>query len=232
MRGYLVAAVSLVLVFNLILVPPLVGQTTHDRAQFEAAQTIDRHADSVDRDYPQNFVLSRWGDNRMYNYFVSGESQSYGYAQSYHDQFLAAGNPDAWYDRFHDRVGYIVITDRDNAPATNTSYEALYEGLGVGANDTATTGHYQLLAADEDVRTFAVVPGATLRVSGTNGERVAASTAVSFADESYKYTRNATVTEGTAVIRVAHPGEYTVSNRTVTVTDDDIFAGNQTNVTV
>ncbi|QKY15568.1 hypothetical protein [Halorubrum sp. CBA1229] len=230
LRGLLVAAVALVLVFNLILIPPLVGQMTHDRAQFEAAQTIDGHADAVDREYPQNFVLSRWGDNRMYNYFVSGESQSYGYAQSTHDPFLAAPDPDAWYDRFQDRVGYVVIADRENAPPTNSSYGALYEGLGVGANGTATTGHYQLLAADDGVRTFAVVPGATLRVSGTNGERVAASTSMSLADETYEYTRNATVTEGTAVIRVAYPGEYTIGNRTVSVTDKHVLEGNQTNI--
>jgi dolichyl-diphosphooligosaccharide--protein glycosyltransferase len=166
----------------------------------------------------------------MYNYFVSGESRSYGYAQSNHDQFIAAPDPDAWYDRFQGRVGYVVLTDRETAPPTNSSYGALHEGLGVGANNTAATGHYQLLAADDGVRTFAVVPGATLRVSGTNGERVAASTPVELADETYEYTRNATVTEGTAVIRVAYPGEYTIGNRTVSVTDDDVFGGNQTTV--
>lgn len=229
-RGYLVIVVALVLVFNFLLVPPLVGQTTHDRAQFDAAQTIHAHADAVDRGYPQNFVLSQWGDNRMYNYFVSGESQSYGYAQSTHDQYLAAEDPDAWYDRFQDRVGYVVITDRENAPATNTTYSALHKGLGIGANDTVATGHYQLLATDEDVRTFAVVPGATVRVSGTNGERVSATTSVAVADETFEYTRSAAVTDGTAVIRVAHPGEYVVGNQTVTVTDGEIIAGNQINV--
>ncbi|GAB7008081.1 hypothetical protein [Halorubrum trueperi] len=227
MRGYLVTTVVLVLLFNLILVPPLVGQTTHDRAQFDAAQTIDVHADATERDYPQNFVLSQWGDNRMYNYFVNGESQNYGYAQNNHEQFLASENPDSQYDRMQDRVGYVVITDRENAPTTNTTYGALHEGLGLGANDTAPTGHYQLLAADDGVRTFAVVPGATVRVNGTDGERVSASTTVSIADETYEYTRNTTITNETATIRVAHPGEYTVGNQTVTVTDDDILMGNQ-----
>lgn len=229
-RGYLVTVVMLVLIFNLLLVPPLVGQTTHDRAQFDAAQTIDAHADTVDRDYPQNFVLSQWGDNRMYNYFVSGESQRYGYAQSNHDQFLASEEPDAWYDRFHDRVGYVVVLDRENVPATNTTYSALHEGLGVGANGTATTGHYQLLATDEGVRTFAVVPGATVRVSGVTGERVSATTSVSLADDTFKYTRSGAVNDGTAVIRVAHPGEYGVGNQTVTVTNGDIFTGSQVTV--
>lgn len=230
LRGYLAATVAVVLLFNLLLVPSLVGQTTHDRAQFNAALTVDGHADEHDRQYPQNFVLSRWGDNRMYNYFVSGESRSYGYAQSNYDEFLAAEDPDAWYDRFQDRVGYVVITDRGATSSTDTTYTALYEGLGVGTNGTVATGHYQLLASDDGVRTFAVVPGATIRVNGADGEQVAANTSVSLANTTYEYTRTATVREETATIRVAHPGEYRVGNQTVTVTSEDVLAGNRTTV--
>jgi len=227
MRGYLAVTVAFVLLFNLILVPPLVGQTTHDRAQFDAAQSIDAHADSVNRDYPRNFVLSRWGDNRMYNYFVSGESQSYAYAQRYHEQFLAAENPDSWYDRFQNRVGYVVITDQENTPLNNATYEILYSGLGVGANDTAATGHYQLLTTDNGVRTFAVVPGAKLHVNGTAGDRVTAMKSVSIANETYTYSRSGTLTNGSTTIRVAYPGEYTLGNQTVNVTDTAVREGNQ-----
>ncbi|WP_249269116.1 hypothetical protein [Halorubrum sp. Hd13] len=229
-RGYLVATVALVLVFNLILVPPLVGQTTHDRAQFDAAQTIDTHADSSDRAYPENFVLSQWGDNRMYNYFVSGEAQGYGYAQSNHDQFLTAEDPDGWYDQFQGRVGYVVLTDRENAPSENTAYAALYEGLGTGVNNTTATGHYQLLASVDGVRTFAIVPGAVIEISDPTGNRVTATTTVTLGDETQTYTRSAPVSNGTATIRVAHPGEYTVGNRTVSVTSTDVLDGNQTRV--
>lgn len=230
-RGYLVAAVAFVLLFNLVLVPPLVGQTTHDRAQFDAAMTIDAHAESVDREYPQNFVLSRWGDNRMYNYFVSGESQNYGYAQGNHESFVTAGNPDGWYDRFQGRVGYVVLTERSGALPANSTYARLYEGYGVGVNDTTATGHYQLLAADGGVRTFAVVPGATLRVAGQNGEHVTASTSVSIREETAQYTRQAAVSEGVAVVRVAHPGEYTVGNHTVAVSEEAVMTGAQVDVT-
>ncbi|MDZ5811654.1 hypothetical protein U4E84_09900 [Halorubrum sp. AD140] len=229
-RGYLVATVALVLIFNLILVPPLVGQTTHDRTQFDAAQTIDGHADSVDREYPENFVLSQWGDNRMYNYFVSGEAEGYGYAQSNHDQFLASEDPDGWYDQFQDRVGYVVLTDRENAPGDNTTYAALHEGRGVGANGTMSTGHYQLLETDDGVRTFAVVPGALIEVSNPDGEQATATTTVTVGDENHTYTRNGSVSDGTATIRVAHPGEYTVGDQTVSVTSEDVLEGNQTTV--
>uniref|UniRef100_UPI003565AC44 hypothetical protein n=1 Tax=Halolamina sp. TaxID=1940283 RepID=UPI003565AC44 len=217
--------------FNLILVPMLVGQTTHDRAQFDAAQTIDAHADTAAREYPENFVLSRWSDNRMYNYFVSGEAQSYGYAQSNYAQFLAAGDPDSWYDRFQGRVGYVVITEQSTTLPTNTTYVALYEGYGVGANQTTATGHFQLLETADGVRTFGVVPGAVIEVSDPSGEQVTATTTVIIGDETHTYTRTTSVTDGSATIRVAHPGEYTVGNRTVTVTAEDVLEGNQTEVT-
>jgi dolichyl-diphosphooligosaccharide--protein glycosyltransferase len=231
-RAYLVAAVALVLLFNLILVPPLVGQTTHDQAQFEAAQTIDSHADSVAREYPANFVLSQWGDNRMYNYFVSGEAQSYEYAQSNHAAFLAGADPGSWYDQFEGRVGYVVLTDREGTFPANTTYTALYNGRGIGTNNTTATGHYQLLASADGVRTFAVVPGAIIEVTGSDGERVTATTTVQVGNENHTYTRSAPVSNGTATVRVAHSGEYTVGNQIVTVTDKDVTRGNRTQITL
>ena len=229
-RGYLVLAVALVLLFNLLLVPPLVGQTTYDRAQFDAATTIDAHAESVDREYPQNFVLSQWGDNRMYNYFVNGESQSYGYAQSNYEPFITAGNPDSSYDRFQERVGYVVITEREGLPSVNSTYAQLYEGYGVGANGTTATGHYQLLAADSGVRTFAVVPGARLHVSGHGEKRVTATTSVAVSGKMVQYTRDVPVSEDVAVVRVAHPGDYAVGNRTVTVSEEAVLTGAEVSV--
>ena len=229
-RGYLAVTVALVLVFNLILVPPLVGQTTHDPAQFDAAQTIDAHADRVDRGYPENFVLSRWGDNRMYNYFVNGESQGYGYARSNHEQLLTAQDPDEWYDRFQGRVGYVVITEQEHSSTTDTTYTALYEGNGVGANGSNSVSHYRLLAAEGGVRTFVVVPGATIRVINAANETVTATTMVNINGKEHPYMRNATVADGTATVQVAYPGTYQVGTSTVTVTDTAVLTGNQTTV--
>jgi dolichyl-diphosphooligosaccharide--protein glycosyltransferase len=169
----------------------------------------------------------------MYNYFVSGESQGYGYARSNHAQFLASSDPDGWYDRFQNRVGYVVITDRGRAPA-NTTYTALHDGLGLGVNDTAATGHYQLLARDGGVRTFAVVPGARITIPNTAGDQVTATTTITVdtgaGNTTYEYARSAAVANGTATIRVAYPGEYQVGNHTVTVVTDDVFGGNRTTV--
>jgi dolichyl-diphosphooligosaccharide--protein glycosyltransferase len=228
-RGYLVVTILVVLLFNLLLVPSFVGQTTHDRAQFDAALTVDAHAEDVDREYPQNFVLSQWGDNRMYNYFVSGESQGYGYAQSNHDRFLVSPHPDDWYDQFQGRVGYVVVTERDGAPP-NTTYAVLYEGLGLGVNGTAAVGHYQLLASDDGVRTFTVVPGAKLRITNASSESVTATSTVTIDGTDYEYVRTTAVNDGTATVRVAYPGAYRVGGHTVTVSGQDVLVGNQTTV--
>ncbi|TKX72826.1 hypothetical protein [Halorubrum sp. GN11GM_10-3_MGM] len=231
-RGYLVGAIIVVLLFNLVLVPSLVGQTTYDRAQFDAALAVDAHANETSSEYPQNFVLSQWGDNRMYNYFVSGESRSYGYARSTYDEFLTASNPDEWYNQHHSRVGYVVITERDRDSAANTTYTALYEGLGVGANGTNSVGRYQLIHSGSGVRTFALVSGARIQVTGSSTTSATATTTVSLRGVDYEYHRTGAVVNGTATIRVAHPGTYHVGNRTVTISDRDILAGNQTSISV
>lgn len=244
LRGYLAATVALVLLFNLLLVPSLVGQTTYDRAQFDATQSINAHAEQADREYPRNFVLSRWGDNRMYNYFVNGEARSYSYARSNHDQFLRAAHPDDWYTRFQGRVGYVVVTERETAPPAGSTYTALYEGLGIGVNNTAATGHYQLLTSTEGVQTFAVVPGATIKipepnsVGVTNGTVTATTTVrvpassgeAASTDTTFEYVRRAAVTNGSATIRVAHPGEYQVGTQRVMITEAAVLHGNQTAV--
>ncbi|ELZ50799.1 hypothetical protein C464_01716 [Halorubrum coriense DSM 10284] len=231
-RNYLVGAIIVVLLFNLVLVPSLVGQTTYDRAQFDAALTVDAHADKVNREYPQNFVLSQWTDNRMYNYFVNGESRSYGYARSTYSEFLSGSNPDDWYNRLQSRVGYVVITNEDRISVTNTTYAALQEGLGVGANGTNSVGRYQLIHAADTVRTYALVPGAQIQVTNVSTASVTATTTVTLRGVDYKYTRTATRSNGSVTLRVAHSGTYHIGNRTVRITENDVYAGNQTHVSV
>jgi len=136
------------------------------------------------------------------------------------------------YDRFQGRVGYIVITKQAGPNPANSTYSQLYEGYGVGVNGTTATGHYQLLAAENGVRTFAVVPGAQLRVAGQNGNRVIVSAPVSVDDETTQYTQEATISDGIALIRVAQPGEYTVNNRTVAVSKEAVTTGGRVNVTL
>ena len=244
-RGlYISGAIILLLSVNLIFVPSLTGQTEHDDEVFEATMTISAHADSVDRDYPENFVLSRWGANRMHNYFVNGESRSYGYARGNYIDFLASEDPDLWRPYFADEphelnrssgqsVGYVVVDRRPFSSENAPTYATLFNRLGAGEDSTAV-GHYQPIYVGERIRAFAVVEGATIHVTdvGENATEVTAATELSILDQEIPYERTETVTNGTATIRVANPGEYTVENRTVEVDRSAVYDGEERTVSL
>lgn len=54
---------------------------TYDAAHGDALAAVDAHSTQFEREYPDNYVLSRWGHNRMFNYHVNGESERYSYAR-------------------------------------------------------------------------------------------------------------------------------------------------------
>ena len=224
-RGaYLVVGIGLVLLLNLIFVPALLGQVQHDET-FDAATAIDEHTNSRNSDHPE-FVLSRWGDNRMYNYFVSGDAQSYGYARNNHETFVGSSDPDAQYDQHANQVGYVVLLQSDLPP--ETTHHKLFEQFGAG-NESAA--HYQLLYTTDEVRAFALVEGAVINATVEPDATVTATTDVSVMDESFTYRRNGTANaSGTVEIRVAYPGEYDINGKTVTVTEQDVYRGRQVHV--
>ncbi len=211
----------LILSSNFIFAPSLLYQTTYSDAEVGAVAEIETHATAADREYPDNFVLSRWGKNRMYNYFVNGEARSYGFARGNFEQFLLSPDPDEQYQRLGGRTGYVVVPG--NPVAENTTHEILYTDLGAGENATA---HYQLLYAEDEIRVFALVEGAIITTSVGSGENVSVSTEVRTADQRFEYSRTATADEtGTISVRVAYPGEYEVGDQTITVTDSEVRNG-------
>ncbi|WP_128224431.1 MFS transporter [Halobacteriaceae bacterium SHR40] len=218
--GYLAGVVVLALVLNLLFVPTLLGQTQYSGDQVEATMAIDSHAEEFDREFPQNFVLSEWGENRMYNYFVNNESRGYGYALSNHESFISGTNPDEQANNFGNRVGYVVLKDRDLPD------ETVHAQLFDLTTDDEGVARYQLLYATDDIRAFVVVDGATIRATGEQGNTVQATTDVTTSGEQFTHRRSATVDEnGVAQIRVAYAGEYEVGNQTVTVTDQQVMNG-------
>lgn len=220
--GYLVATVVLILLFNLIFVPTLLAQAQHSDEQFEAAMTIDEHADSIEADHSE-FVLSRWGDNRMYNYFVTGESRSYAYAMSNHQPFITSTDPDEQYDDLSGRVGYVVLREFDDDVPSESTHHKLFDEFGAGNDSLA---HYQLLYAAGDVRAFVLVEGAVINTTAEPDTSVTAQTDVTVGDESFTYHRTATADDdGIARIRVAYPGEYDVDGETISVSEEDVYEG-------
>lgn len=198
----------------------MTAQVMHD-ASFEAAMAIDEYADVHGDEAGEGYVLSSWGDNRMYNFFVTGEAAGYGYARGNYGSFLSTAHPDEAYDGYGNRVGFVVVESME-APAESTQ-ATLYDDLGVG-DEPAT--HYRLLYAGEDLRAFALVEGAVLQVNATSGEEVSATTEVSVGDERVTYRVSATVDEsGRATLRVPYPGTYSVVGTEVDVSDAEVQDG-------
>lgn len=227
---YLTVIALIVCGMSLIFVPSLVAQTAHTDGQYEAAMAIDDHAEEVDREYPQNFVLSEWPDNRMYNYLVNGESDSYGYANANFDEFLAGDDPDGWYDQFRsDDVGYVVVGDTEASVPDNATTHQLHDDLGTGGEDGHALAHYQLLATSENTTAFAVVPGATIEATTNADGPVTVSTEQQIDAESITYEREVQPENGSIEVTVPYAGEYAVDGETVTVEEADVLEGTTVN---
>ncbi|TMT87051.1 MFS transporter [Haloterrigena sp. H1] len=224
--GYLLGVGLLVFGLSLIYVPGLTGDVTHGKAKIEAVSAIDDHAEVVNQTYPDNYVLSEWGDSRMYNHFVNGESRGYRYAQNNYQAFRTSSNPDSWYDRFNGRVGYVVVSEVDEEVSSESAQAQLLEQYGAGGSETDALAHYQAVFISDRVAAFAVVPGATLEVSGEPGTQVTVKKDVSASGKSFTYEREVAVRDnGRAIVTVPYIGNYSVDNRTATVTEEELMNG-------
>jgi len=225
---YVVALGVLIFGVSLIFVPGFAAQTDYSDPQASALEVIDDHATAFDRTYPANFVLSEWGDNRMYNHFVNGESERYGYAQNNYIDFQSGSDPDGWYSQFDGRVGYVVVTAiGEDAPTESTQHQLLIN-LGAGGDGQQGLSHYQLLTVDEDrsAAAFVVVPGATITASGEPGESINMSTEVSVDTASFTYEREVIVGDnGQVEVVVPYAGTYSIGSQSVEVTETDVLDG-------
>ncbi len=220
---------------NLIILPQFFADTAYS-GEFNAAMSIDEHAQQTDREYPENFVLSKWGDNRMYNYFVNGEARGYGYARSNYEDFLSSTDPDSWYEKFDGQVGY-VVTKNVQSPEESTHHK-LHNRFGI--NDSSVS-HYRMVYARPGIRAFAIVDGAEMQITGNDGTTVTVQTSINNAvtglesADQIQYRQTGTLEDGQTTLRVAYPGEYQIQNsneavRTVTIDRAMIENGESINI--
>lgn len=192
---------------------------THEKSAVEATGAMDTYAAEQNLTWRDNYVFSEWGNNRMYNAFISGESESYGYAQTNFVEFLTSSNNSRWYQRLQGRTGFVVVAQGEsfqNAPDA-TMYAQLQRDWGI---DT----HYRVLfAADDGRKAFAIVPGTVVNGTAT-GETVTVSGTMKFNNRTQEVSTTVPIENGTYSVRISTPGTYTVSNQTVTVTEDDVLA--------
>ncbi|MCU4800385.1 hypothetical protein OB920_08395 [Halobacteria archaeon HArc-gm2] len=229
--GTLVLLFVLVASLGIVQVPVKTSQVTITDDTYHTSQFLAEHSADLGQAYPDNYVLSEWGQNRHYNYFVSGESRSYGYAQSNYDRFIRSPNPDESYDRLEGRVGYVVLDPTRNI-GVRTAHSRLTETYGSATDTRPGLAHYRALyvAPGESRVAYAVVPGATVTGNASANATVSLATDVSLPNAEFTYERQTTANaDGTYSVPVAHPGTYRVvadgETREVTVSESAVRNG-------
>ncbi|MFC4550044.1 MULTISPECIES: STT3 domain-containing protein [Halorussus] len=203
--------------------------------QFQAAAWMADYSDENGMEYPQNFVLSKWGRNRMYNYFVNGEARSYRYAQHSYREFLASQNPEKQYQKHRNRVGFVVTKDLNlvrEAPK-KSMYVRLHRNFGMRTATDEGLSHYRAMFASDDgsVKVFALVPGANVTGEASPNETVRLSKQVNVDGTSFTYTKSTqTKADGSFLITVPYPGTYSIGDRSVTVPESAVQNGGNVSV--
>ncbi|WP_135829689.1 LamG-like jellyroll fold domain-containing protein [Halorussus halobius] len=211
-------------------------QVKIDDERFQAATWMDGDADDRALEYPDDYVFSQWGRNRMYNYFVNGESRTYGFAEANYEAFLSDTDTETWYERLRDRpTGFVVTknveTEGEVSPVTN--YATLHQRYGSsGPNDADGAAHFRAVYAsdDESVKAFTPVPGATITGKAQPNTNLTTSTEVDIEGGSFTYERAVSTNEfGIYEFTVPYSGSYDIGDRTVEVSEDDVSSGEQVN---
>ncbi|WP_336327066.1 hypothetical protein [Halovenus sp. HT40] len=230
---YISFSLVVILTLAIIAIPSAVGPLAIEDGEYEAAAWIEN--DLEDRD-SEEYVLSTWGRNRMYNYIASdGErGKSYGYARSTHEDFLNSEDPDEWYGQFENRVGYVVVENRGGSidnyqTAELTTYGQLVLTYGSATQAIDGVAHFRLVHATEDRSqlVYRPVPGATINGTAEPGTSVVVKTDVEVSGGSFTYNRRTTATEnGTYNVTVSYPGEYELPDGTsLEITEKDVEQG-------
>ncbi|WP_435156831.1 LamG-like jellyroll fold domain-containing protein [Haladaptatus sp. DFWS20] len=202
-----------------------VGQNT-----YETATWIDEYAAEQNLEYPNTYVFSEWSQNRFYNYIVSGESETYWFAQDHYSDFIFSEHPEGWAEGLEtrDRAGFIVTRDYPFPVPEQTMYVRLHKRLGSRGDGVAGLEHYRAIYSNDDGsrKVFKVVPGARVVGTASPGERVTVEKQVRIDGGQFVYRRSAQANSyGVFNITVPYPGKYAVDGTTKTVSQQAITAG-------
>ncbi|WP_135824050.1 STT3 domain-containing protein [Halorussus ruber] len=204
--------------------------------KFQASVWMDGYAEEQGLEYPENYVLSKWGRNRMYNYFVNEQSESFTFARETYEQFLSSRTPKSEYRKLKDEVGFVVTKNLDlrHKVPPKSNYARLHHRYGsAGKNGADGAGHYRAVYASKDgsVKVFALVPGANVSGTSTANGTVIVSKQVKIEGSTFEYRRVVDIgKDGEFSVTVPYSGQYRVGNRTVEVSESAVENGG--NVTV
>jgi len=234
--GTLFLLLLLVGSLGIVQVPVKTSQLTIEDSTYQSAAYIANHSAELNQSYPENYVLSQWGRNRVYNYFVNGQSESYSYAQQTYAEFIGSPDADKWYNQFRSRVGYVVLGADVNSSA-ETAYAHLVNDYGSRTTRSGGVAHFRALYASSDGQkiTYQVVPGANLTGQTAPNATVTVRANVMIPGASFTYERQTTAdANGNYSVRVANPGTYVVrtdnETRETTVTAESVRNGTRVQI--
>ncbi|WP_302082948.1 STT3 domain-containing protein [Salinibaculum rarum] len=210
-----------------------IQQITVDDDTVETATWLAEY--SADRGWEtesDSYVFSDWGRNRVYNYFVNGQSRSYGFAQSNYRKFIVQQDSNAAAATIDGRVRFLVTESFPvDSPAMGVR---LHDHFGSRYENVEGLSRYRAIYATEsgDRKAFLVVPGATLAGTAPPNTTVSLETDVDIPGASFTYERQVqTNASGNFTVDVAYPGAYELTAgdqmRSVSVSESGVMNGTQ-----
>lgn len=218
---------------SFVQIPVKQHQVAVDDTTYEAAVWMDGYADDRGWEYPSDYVFSPWSRNHVYNHFVNGQTASYGFAKENYQQFVFSRSPGEWYERLHDRTGFVVTRDQESAPPDSTQAR-LHRNYGSASGNVSGLSHYRLVYVGDDgsLAVFTLVPGATVSGSAQPNATVSATVTVDVRGTEFTYRRTVeTGPDGRYQFTTPYPGTYTVGDATVTVPEAAVVDGEPVNAT-
>jgi asparagine N-glycosylation enzyme membrane subunit Stt3 len=221
----------LVVSMSFVQIPIKQHQIAIDETTYEASVWMDDYADQRGWEYPSNYVFSRWGRSHAYNHVVNGQTRSYGFAKEHYQQFVLSRSPAGWYERLHDRVGFVVTRDLESAPP-GSMQARLHRHNGSASGNASGLAHFRAVYVSDDrsLKVFTLVAGATVTGTGTPNATVTATVEVDIPGASFVYRRAVPVgADGRYQFTTPYPGRYEVGGETVTVSERAVRTGGRVN---
>lgn len=206
--------------FGLLQSAVKVQQVTTDTVDYQTATWLADYADGRGWETPEeSYVFTKWGKNRLYNYFVNHDSRSYGYAKENYGSFMIRTNPQKATDMLANRVRFVVTQPRD--AGSETMHARLHDNLGSRSGNVGGVARFRAVYTTEDGERKAVyVSGATIRGTAPANSTVGLQTHVDIPGTSFTYRRETTTNKtGVYSVTVPYPGTYNIMtvNKTYSV---------------
>jgi dolichyl-diphosphooligosaccharide--protein glycosyltransferase len=200
---------------GMIQTPVKISQITVDDPTYELSIKLANHSEDNGLTYPGgNYVLSPWSDNRVYNYFVNGQSKSYSFAKKRYRTFVLGTDSSDMFDQFDYRTGYVVTTDSaSRIGGDRTMGTRLHDHYGSRHGDVPGVGRFRLVGVADggSVKAFQFVSGAVIAGDAPGADTVSVTTNVTVGVTNFTF-RRADVPDQTNYYRIVvpYPGTYTV----------------------